>query len=339
MQISDWLTVLGGLALFLYGIYLMGEGLRAGTNGVLERVLDRLAGTPCRAVLCGAFVTALVQSSSAVTVMVVGLADAGVMKLDQAAGVIMGANIGTTVTAWILGLAGMESSSFPAGFLNPASFAPVLGLVGVAVLMGSGRPGTKKKAVILVAFSILMFGMDAMSRGVRPLASVPEFAGMLTKFTHPLWGLLAGMGVTALIQSSSASVGILQVLCSTGAVSYGAAVPIILGQNIGSCVTALLAGVGAGRNAKRAALVHLYFNVIGAGIFLTLFYGIHAVRAFSFLTEAADSFGVAFIHSAFNIGATLLLLPFTKKLVRLACLTLPGEDKKRAPLIAGAPIR
>lgn len=327
MEIFDLLTMIGGLALFLYGMHLMGDGLSKASGGRLERILEKLTNSPVKAVLCGAGVTAVIQSSSATTVMVVGFVNSGIMKLSQAVGIIMGANIGTTITSWLLGLTGIDSSSTLIQLLKPTSFSPILAIVGVALLLFSKHDRHKNIASILVGFSVLMFGMDTMSNAVKPLASVPEFTSILTRFSHPLLGMLAGLVLTAVIQSSSASVGILQALCATGAVSYGAALPIIMGQNIGTCVTALLSGVGASKNAKRAALVHLYFNVIGTTLFMAVFYGVNLFFPFAFLAEAADGFGIAFIHSVFNISATIVLLPFSKGLVRLACLTIKEEDK------------
>lgn len=327
MEISDLLTVIGGLALFLYGMYLMSEGLSKVSGKRTERILARMTDSPSGAVLCGAGATALIQSSSAVTVMVVGFVNSGIMGLEQAAGVIMGSNVGTTVTAWILGFTGIESSSVLLRFMKPTSFSPVLALVGVVILLSSKQDQYKNIASVLVGFFMLMFGMETMSNGVKPLVYVPEFTGILTSFSHPLAGLLAGIALTAALQSSSASVGILQALCATGAVGYGTAIPIILGQNIGTCVTAILSAVGAGRNAKRAALIHLYFNMIGTGIFLTGFYVVHAIVSFKFLTKAADGFGIALIHSAFNIAALIVLFPFSQSLVKLACLTVPEEEK------------
>lgn len=321
------LTVIGGLALFLYGMYLMSEGLSMVSGKRLERILARLTDSPAGAVLCGAGVTALIQSSSATTVMVVGFVNSGIMGLEQAAGIIMGANVGTTVTAWILGLVGMESSSVLLWIMKPTSFSPVLALVGVVILLSAKQDQYKNIASVPVGFFMLMFGMETMSNGVKPLVSVPEFTGIITSFSHPLTGLLAGLTLTAALQSSSASVGILQALCATGAVSYGTAVPIILGQNIGTCVTAILSAVGAGRNARRAALIHLYFNMIGTGIFLIGFYAVHAIVPFKFFTKAADGFGIALLHSAFNIAALIVLFPFSHSLVKLACLTVPGEEE------------
>lgn len=323
----SFLTMIGGLALFLYGMNLLGEGLSKASGGRLERILEKLTSNPLKAVLVGAGVTAVIQSSSATTVMVVGFVNSGIMRLEQAVGIIMGANIGTTVTSWILGLTGIDSGSFLVRMLKPTSFSPLLAIFGVSLILFSHKEKLKNTATILVGFAVLMFGMDTMSTAVKPLADVPEFTGILTTFSNPLLGMLAGTVLTAVIQSSSASVGILQALCMTGAVGYSAAVPIIMGQNIGTCVTALLSGVGASKNAKRTALVHLYFNVIGTAIFMAAFYTLNAFIPFSFLGEAATPFGIAMIHSVFNIAATICLLPFSKVLVRLACLTLPVEDK------------
>lgn len=323
----SFLTMIGGLALFLYGMNLLGEGLSKASGGRLERILEKLTSNPLKAVLVGAGVTAVIQSSSATTVMVVGFVNSGIMRLEQAVGIIMGANIGTTVTSWILGLTGIDSTSFLIQMLKPTSFSPILAIFGVAVLLFSHKEKLKNVATILVGFAVLMFGMDTMSTAVKPLADVPEFTGILTSFSNPFLGMLAGLVLTAVIQSSSASVGILQALCMTGAVGYSAAVPIIMGQNIGTCVTALLSGVGASKNAKRAALVHLYFNIIGTVLFMVVFYTINIFAPFAFLGDAATPFGIATIHSVFNIAATICLLPFSKVLVRLACLTLPVADK------------
>lgn len=327
MDFFDFLTMVGGLALFLYGMSLLGEGLSQASGGRLERILEKLTQSPVKAVLVGAGVTAVIQSSSATTVMVVGFVNSGIMKLEQAVGIIMGANIGTTVTSWILGLTGIDSSSFIVQMLKPTSFSPILAIIGVGILMFSHKEKYKNMATILVGFAVLMFGMDTMSGAVKPLAEVPEFTGILTKFSNPILGMLAGVILTAVIQSSSASVGILQALCMTGAIGFNAAIPIIMGQNIGTCVTAIISGIGASKNAKRAALVHLYFNVIGTVLFMALFYAINAVVPFSFMEEAATPFGIAMVHSIFNVTATICLLPFSKGLVRLACLTIHTQDK------------
>lgn len=322
MTIFDLLTMVGGLSLFLYGMHMMGEGLSKAAGGRMEQILEKLTKSPAKAVLMGAGVTAVIQSSSAATVMVVGFVDAGILKLSQAVGVIMGANIGTTVTSWLLGLAGIDASSTVIRLMNPVSFSPVLSIIGVSLLLCSSEGKYKNLASVLLGFALLMFGMDTMSRAAAPLAETPEFTGMLTRFSHPVWGMLAGLILTAVIQSSSACVGILQALCVTKAVSYGTALPIIMGQNIGTCVTAIIASIGASKNAKRAALVHLYFNLIGTMVFMIGFYLVNARYPFAFLPEPASGFGIAFCHSAFNVGTTLLLLPFSKGLVRLACLTV-----------------
>ncbi|MGN0403002.1 MAG: Na/Pi cotransporter family protein [Acetatifactor sp.] len=322
MDFFQFLTMLGGLALFLYGMHMLGDGLAKVSGGRFEHVLEKLTNNPLKAVLMGAGVTAVIQSSSATTVMVVGFVNSGIMKLEQAVGVIMGANIGTTITSWILGTQGIESSSFLLKLCKPTSFSPILAIIGVGILMFSKLDKRKNIAVILLGFSVLMFGMDTMSSAVAPLADVPEFTGMLTRFSNPILGMLAGLLLTAVIQSSSASVGILQVLCMTGAVGYDAALPIIMGQNIGTCVTAMLSSVGASKNAKRAALVHLYFNIIGTVLFMVVFYSINAFRPFAFLSEPANTFGIAAIHSIFNVVATICLLPFSRGLVKLAYLTV-----------------
>ena len=327
MTFFDFLTMIGGLALFLYGMNLLGDGLAQASGGRMERILEKLTDSPLKAVLVGAGVTAVIQSSSATTVMVVGFVNSGIMKLEQAVGIIMGANIGTTITSWILGLSGIDSSSFFVRLLKPTSFSPVLAIVGVAILLFSKRDKLKSAATIMVGFAILMFGMETMSSSVEGLREVPEFTGILLRFSNPILGMLAGVVLTAVIQSSSASVGILQALCATGAVGYGAAIPIIMGQNIGTCVTAMLSGVGASKNAKRAALVHLYFNIIGTILFMVVFYAVNAVNPFSFMEDAATPFGIAAVHSIFNIAATLCLLPFSKVLVRLACLTIKSDEQ------------
>ncbi len=326
MDFFDFLTMVGGLALFLYGMNLLGDGLSQMSGGRLERILEKLTSNPLKAVLVGAGVTAVIQSSSATTVMAVGFVNSGIMKLQQAVGIIMGANIGTTITAWILGLVGIDSSNFFISLLKPTSFSPIMAIVGVAIIMFSKKDSMKNIATILVGFAILMFGMDTMSGAVKPLADVPEFTNILVRFSQPLLGMLAGVVLTAVIQSSSASVGILQALCITGAVGYSAAVPIIMGQNIGTCVTAMLSGIGASKNAKRTALVHLYFNIIGTALFMTVFYIINGIHPFPFMNESATAWGIALIHSAFNVFATLCLLPFSKVLVKLACLTIKSDE-------------
>ena len=326
MDFFSILTLIGGLALFLYGMHVMGDGLSKVSGGKMEQILETLTSNPLKAVGLGALVTAVIQSSSATTVMVVGFVNSGIMKLSQAVGVIMGANIGTTVTSWILSLSGIESDNFFIQLFKPTSFSPVLAIIGVAFLLFAKSEKKKDIGTIFLGFAVLMFGMESMSGAVKPLADVPEFTGILTAFSNPLLGMVAGALLTAVIQSSSASVGILQALCVTGAVSYGVALPIILGQNIGTCVTALLSSIGAKKNAKRAAMVHLYFNLIGTAVFMALFYSLNAFLNFAFLDQAANAAGIAVMHSAFNVFATLVLLPFAKVLEKLACLTIRDKD-------------
>lgn len=332
MDFFSILTMLGGLALFLYGMQVMGDGLAKISGGKLEKILENLTSSKLRAVLLGLGVTAVIQSSSATTVMVVGFVNSGIMKLTQAVGIIMGANIGTTVTAWILSLAGIESNNFFMSLLKPSSFAPILALIGIVLLMFTKSSRKKDIGAILVGFAVLMFGMDTMSAAVKPLADVPEFTNLLLAFSNPIAGVLAGTVLTAIIQSSSASVGILQALCVTGAVPYSAAFPIIMGQNIGTCVTALLSAIGANKNAKRAAMIHLYFNIIGTVVFLSVFYILNAAVQFPFMDSMATPTAIAVTHSVFNVTATLLLLPFSNLLVKLACMTIrdSSEDVEAA---------
>ena len=332
MDFFSILTMLGGLALFLYGMQVMGDGLAKISGGKLEKILENLTSSKLRAVLLGLGVTAVIQSSSATTVMVVGFVNSGIMRLTQAVGIIMGANIGTTVTAWILSLAGIESNNFFMSLLKPSSFAPILALIGIVLLMFTKNSRKKDIGAILVGFAVLMFGMDTMSAAVKPLADVPEFTNLLLAFSNPIAGVLAGTVLTAIIQSSSASVGILQALCVTGAVPYSAAFPIIMGQNIGTCVTALLSAIGANKNAKRAAMIHLYFNIIGTVVFLSVFYILNAAVQFPFMDAMATPAAIAVTHSVFNVTATLLLLPFSNLLVKLACMTIrdSSEDVEAA---------
>ncbi len=330
MDIFGFLTMIGGLALFLYGMSVMGAGLEKMSGGKLERILENLTSNPVKAVLLGAGVTAVIQSSSATTVMVVGFVNSGIMKLSQAVGIIMGANVGTTITSWLLSLTGLQGDSILIRMLKPSSFSPVLALIGIILFM-SGKSDRKKVAgEILLGFSVLMFGMQTMSGAVEPLADVPEFTNILTMFQNPLLGILAGAVLTAVIQSSSASVGILQALSATGAFTYGSVIPIILGQNIGTCVTAMISAVGANKGAKRTAFVHLYFNVIGTVLFLVLFYLGNAVFSFAFTDEIVGAAGIALVHSVFNIFTTAVLLPFTKGLENLAYLTIPKTDDEKA---------
>ena len=326
MDIFGLLTMLGGLALFLYGMNTMGDGLAKMAGSRLEQILEKLTSTPIRAVLLGAAVTGVIQSSSATTVMVVGFVNSGIMKLSQAVGIIMGANIGTTITSWILSLSGVEGDSLWVQMLKPSSFSPILALIGVIFLLFLKDEKKKDIGTIMLGFAVLMFGMETMSGAVKPLADVPEFTNLFVAFKNPVLGMLVGAVLTAIIQSSSASVGILQAMCATGAVSFGAAIPIIMGQNIGTCVTALISAIGASKSAKRAALVHLYFNIIGTTIFMVVFYTLNAFLNFAFLASAANAAGIAVVHTAFNVAATAVLLPFSKGLERLAILTIPDKE-------------
>ncbi len=328
MDIFSVISFLGGLAFFLYGMSLLGDGLSRASGGKMEKILEKLTSSRIKAVLLGAGVTAVIQSSSATTVMVVGFVNAGIMKLNQAVGLIMGANIGTTATSWILSLTGIEGSNFFLKMLKPTSFAPILAIIGAFILMFAKSEKKKNVATIMVGFAILMSGMTAMSSAVEPLAEVPEFGQILVKFANPVAGVLAGMIITAVIQSSSASVGILQALCATGNVTYGLAIPIIMGQNIGTCITAIMSAIGANKNAKRAAAIHLYFNLIGTIVCLVLFYGINVFVHFDFLADAIGPANIAIIHSVFNIFTTAILLPFGNQLVKLAQLTVGKHEEK-----------
>lgn len=328
MDLFNLFSMAGGLALFLFGMQLLGEGLSRVSGGRLEKILEKLTSNPIKGVLLGAGVTALIQSSSATTVMVVGFVNSGIMKLNQAVGIIMGANVGTTITSWILSLAGIESGNFWIRLLKPSSFSPVLAFAGVLLLLFSKKEMRKNIGTILLGFSILMYGMDAMSAAVKPLAEVPEFTNILLLFQNPVLGMLAGTLLTAVVQSSSASVGILQALAVTGAVRFSLIVPVIMGQNVGTCITAMLSSIGASKNAKKAALVHLYFNLIGTIIFMLVFYGLNAVISFPFMDKPANTLDIAFIHSLFNIAATLVLLPFSKGLVRLANMTVRQDVRE-----------
>lgn len=332
MDIFMLLSLIGGLGLFLYGMNTMGEGLSKASGGKLERILEKLTSNPIKGVLLGAGVTAIIQSSSATTVMVVGFVNSGIMKLSQAVGIIMGANIGTTATSWILSLTGIESGNVWVKLFKPSSFSPILAIVGVIFIMFSKKEKLHDIGKIMVGFAILMTGMSAMSTAVEPLADVPEFTNILTMFSNPILGMIAGLVLTAIIQSSSASVGILQALCVTGTLTYATALPIIMGQNIGTCVTAMLSSVGANKNARRAALVHLYFNIIGTTVFMVVFYLINAFLPFAFLGESANAVGIAIIHSVFNIVATIVLLPFGKVLVKLACMTVREDPEEQEAL-------
>ena len=318
MNLFSILTLIGGLALFLYGMNAMGDGLAKVSGGKLEKILENLTSNPIKAVLLGAGVTAVIQSSSATTVMVVGFVNSGIMKLSQAVGVIMGANIGTTITSWILSLTGIQSDNFIIQMFKPTSFSPVLAIIGVVFILFINDSKKKDIGSIFIGFAILMYGMDMMSSAVKPLAEVPEFTSLLLKFSNPLLGVVAGALLTAVIQSSSASVGILQALCLTGAVPFSAAIPIIMGQNIGTCVTAILSSVGAKKNAKTAALMHLIFNIIG-----TIIFSIIAIAYLSIVNPAwahgnITQTQISMVHTVFNIVTTVLLFPVSDWIIKLA---------------------
>ena len=330
MDFFGILQLIGGLCLFLFGMETMGDGLKKASGSKLEEILSRLTSNVPKGVLLGAAVTAVIQSSSATTVMLVGFVNSGIMSLRQAIPVIMGANIGTTATAWLLSLSGIEGDSFLIQMLKPMSFSPILAAVAIVFMMFMKNEKKYDIGLILIGFAVLMYGMDIMSSAVKPLADVPEFISVLTMFSNPVLGVAAGAVFTAAIQSSSASVGILQALCKTGAVTYGTTIPIIMGQNIGTCVTAILSSIGANRGAKRVAAVHLSFNIIGTIIFLAVFYTANALVHFDFLGNVVNPANVAVIHSIFNIGCTLLLLPFTKVLEKLANLVVKDAPEAKS---------
>lgn len=316
------LSFAGGLAMFLYGMKVMNAGLEKLSGGKLERFLERLTSNKIMGIALGLVVTALMQCSSATTVMVVGFVNSGIMQLSQATGVIMGANIGTTVTAWLISLTGIQGDNIFIQMLNPTNFSPIIAIIAVGILTFVKKGKKHNIASILIGFSLLMLGMSAMSDSVKPLAESPEFTNILTMFSNPILGVLCGIVVTAVMQSSSASVGILQALSSTGALPLGSAIPIIMGQNIGACSTALISSVGASKNAKRAAVIHLYFNVIGTILFLAVYYILDLIFDFAFADAAANQFTIAVIHTVFNTVTAIVLLPFTKYLEKLARITI-----------------
>ncbi|WP_295741467.1 Na/Pi cotransporter family protein [uncultured Oscillibacter sp.] len=327
MDIFSLFTLCGGLAFFLYGMTTMSKSLEKMAGGKLERLLKRMTSTPLKSLLLGAGITIAIQSSSAMTVMLVGLVNSGVMEIGQTIGVIMGSNIGTTLTAWILSLTGIESENVLVNMLKPESFSPLLALAGVLLIMGSKKQRRRDVGRILVGFSILMYGMELMKDSVSPLADMPEFSQVLTAFQNPLTGVLVGAVVTGIIQSSAASVGILQALALTGSITYGMAVPIIMGQNIGTCATTLISSIGVNRNAKRVSVIHIAFNVIGTAVGLALFFGGNLIFHFAFLDEATGAVGIAFCHTVFNVFTTALLLPFSRQLERLARRMISDESK------------
>ncbi len=327
MDLFAALSLLCGLSLFLFGMNTMGDGLEKFSGGKLEKTLEKMTDSTFKGFLLGAAVTGVIQSSSATTVMVVGFVNSGIMKLRQAIGIIMGANVGTTVTAWILSLTGIDGDSFLMMLLKPSSFSAVFALAGIIMLMFCKSNGKKNVGSIFVGFAVLMVGMDMMSAAVEPLADDPTFTSILTAFQNPILGILAGAILTAIIQSSSASVGILQALSSTGSITYSMAIPIVMGQNIGTCVTALLSCIGAKKNAKRAAFVHLYFNIIGTIVVSIVFYTANLFLHFGFLDDVVNPANIAIIHTLFNVIVTAMLLPLSKQLEKLACLTIRDRDE------------
>ena len=324
--ILNLITLLGGLALFLFGMDVMGKALERSAGGKLQTILAKMSSTVFRGFLLGMAVTAVIQSSSATTVMVVGFVNSGIMTLRQAVGVIMGSNIGTTITAWILSLSGLEGDSFAVQLFKPSTLAPVLGTVGVVLYMFTNSEKKKNIGTILLGFMALMTGMDIMGDSMEFLEQEPWFAQLMISFSNPIVGIFFGAALTAIIQSSSASVGILQGLCGTGVVTFGSAIPIILGQNIGTCVTAVMGAIGANRNARRTATVHLLFNVVGVAIFVVVFYGLGLVIDWQFLNDTCSAWNIAVIHTCFNVAATCVLMPLNGLLVKLAYLVIPSEE-------------
>ena len=325
MDLFDVLTLIGGLSLFLFGMDQMGSALERRAGEGLKTMLGRLTSGKAAGFLTGLVVTAVIQSSSATTVMVVGFVNSGIMTLQQAVGVIMGSNIGTTVTAWILSLSGLEGDSLLTQIFKPSTLSPILGTMGIVLYMFTGSEKKKNIGLIMLGFMALMTGMDLMGDSMEFLENEAWFANLMISFSNPIIGILFGAALTAIIQSSSASVGILQGLCGTGVVTFGSALPIILGQNIGTCITAILGSVGANRNARRTAMVHLLFNVVGVTLFVILFYGLGLFIDWKFLSETCSAWNVAVIHTCFNVAATLVLMPLNKLLVKLAYLIIPSE--------------
>ncbi len=330
MQFMDVVTLFGGLAFFLFGMNTMGNALEKSAGNQLKTILGKLTSNKFKGFILGLVVTAIIQSSSATTVMVVGFVNSGVMQLTQAVGVIMGANLGTSVTSWILSLTGIESDNFWISLCKPATFTPILALIGIILYMFSKKAKRKDIGIILLGFAILMFGMETMSDAVEPLTNLDWFQNLFKLFENPVLGVIVGAVVTAVVQSSSASVGILQALTLTGTISYATAIPIIMGQNIGTCVSAIISCAGANKNAKRAAFIHLYFNVIATVILLTIFYLVTSVFDIRYVEMPANPLGIAVVHTAFKLVALCILFPLSNLLVKLACLTVKdkGEDEK-----------
>lgn len=318
MDIFSVINLFGGLALFLYGMSVMSSGLEKLASGKLETILYEMTSSKIKSLMLGAGVTSIIQSSSAVTVMLVGLVNSGIMSTEQTVGAIMGSNIGTTITAWILSLIGISSDNIMIKLIKPESFSPIIALIGVIFFMTSKSNKKKDSGLVMVGFAVLMYGMSFMSQSMEPLQDSPKFTGILTAMNNPILGVLAGLFITAIIQSSSASIGILQAISMTGGLTYGMAIPIIMGQNIGTCVTSLLSSIGVNRNAKRVAAIHISFNVIGTIIFMTIFYIAHYLVDFAFIDKTVLPVNIAVVHSLFNILTTLILYPFSNKLVSIS---------------------
>ena len=333
MNIFSIFKLIGGLAFFLYGITVMSSGLEKVAGGKLEKFLRSLTSSPLRGLALGTAITAIIQSSSAVTVMLVGLVNSGIMNLTQAVSVIMGSNIGTTITAWLLSLTGIQGSNFFLQCLKPESFSPILAMIGVVMILASKNTKNKHIGNILVGFAVLMFGMQVMTAAMAPLSDMPEFTQIMTAFSNPILGVLVGLILTAIIQSSSATVGILQALSLVGGVTYGVAIPIIMGQNIGSCFSSVLASIGVNTSAKRVAAVHVLFNVIGTIIFMSLFFIGNLILHFEFLTQEISPFQVAIVHSGFNIFTTILLFPFMKIMEKIALYIVPESSSDKEAVI------
>ncbi len=335
MDLQHILMLICGLPLFLYGMNVMGDGLEKFSGGALERVLEKMTNNIFKGFLLGAGVTCIIQSSSATTVMVVGFINSGIMKLRQGIGVIIGANLGTTITSWILSLSGIEAEgNLILELCKPTALSAIFAFIGIALTMFSKKESKKNMATIFIGFAVLMVGMDMMSDAVAPLSSDPTFTSFLTLFNNPVFGILAGTLLTAIIQSSSASIGILQALSVTGTISYSMAIPIILGQNVGTCITALISCLGAKKNAKRAAFVHLYYNIIGVSLFCLVFYGLNAFIHFEFLDKMINQVDVAIFHTIFNVFEIVCLLPLNRVLEKLACLTIRDkEEESELPFI------
>ncbi|MDO4860094.1 MAG: Na/Pi symporter, partial [Bacillota bacterium] len=327
MTVFSFFTLFGGLAFFIYGMNQMSQSLEKLAGGKMESIVNRMTSNRFKGLFLGCAITVAIQSSSAVTVMLVGLVNSGILQIANTVGVIMGSNIGTTITAWIMSLVGISSDNMVVKMFKPESFSPVMAFIGIILIMVARTSKKRDVGNILVGFAILMYGMMLMSGSVSPLAESPSFTHILTAFNNPVLGVLTGLVVTAVIQSSAASVGMLQALSLTGGITYGMAIPIIMGQNIGTCATAILSSIGVSKNAKRVAVIHIAFNIIGTAVFMIIFYGLHSILDFEFLNDKINPVGVAACHSLFNLATTAMLLPFTNMLVNIAVKTVKTEPE------------